>query len=138
MTFSMRRGIFLVFSNFQYGKTPLSLAFLPFCMGSFEVRVTVLNCEGSYQRSLSVHFNFIKFQILEIRPTCFQWTTTSLPHHYSLPQTSNPARDRDRPICFRLEFYLSRCNSCASRRKMKCFFIKWPTLPFEFLLKEST
>ena len=26
MTFSMRRGIFLVFSNFQYGKTPLSLA----------------------------------------------------------------------------------------------------------------
>ena len=40
--------------DFQYGKTPLSLAFLPFCMGSFEVRVTILNQGDSYQRTLSV------------------------------------------------------------------------------------
>ena len=29
-----------VFSNFQHGKPPVSLAFLPFCMGSFEVILT--------------------------------------------------------------------------------------------------
>ena len=40
--------------DFQYGKTPLSLAFLAFCMGSFEVRVTILNQGDSYQRTLSV------------------------------------------------------------------------------------
>ena len=36
--------------DFQYGKTPISLAFLTFCMGSFEVRGFLLKD----QRSLSV------------------------------------------------------------------------------------
>ena len=44
--------------DFQYGKTPLSLAFLAFCMGSFEVRVTILNQGDSYQRTLSVFKNY--------------------------------------------------------------------------------
>ena len=42
--------------DFQYGKTSLSLslAFLAFCMGSFEVRVTILTVTGdSYQRTLT-------------------------------------------------------------------------------------